>query len=72
MFNKKTDECIYTFMSPFENKLTAKTQILSSIDAAIVNCEQITPEVGETLVLILHLYIPPMNPIQQKKPRRNE
>jgi selenocysteine-specific translation elongation factor len=52
MFNKKTDECIYTFMAPFENKLTAKTQILSSIDAAIVNCEQMTPEVGETLLLL--------------------
>jgi len=52
MCNKKTDDCIYTFMSPFENKLTAKTQILSSIDAAIINCEQITPEVGETLLLL--------------------
>jgi selenocysteine-specific translation elongation factor len=52
MCNKKTDDCIYTFMSPFENKLTAKTQILSSIDAAIVNCEQMTPEVGETLLLL--------------------
>lgn len=52
MFNKKTDECVYTFMAPFENKLTSKTQILSSIDAAIINCEQITPEVGETLLLV--------------------
>ncbi len=52
MFNKKTDECVYTFMSPFENKLTAKTQILSSIDVAIVNCEQMTAEVGETILLL--------------------
>lgn len=52
MCNKKTDDCIYTFMSPFENKLTSKTQILSSIDAAIINCEQITPEVGETILLL--------------------
>ncbi len=52
MFNKKTDDCIYTFLAPFENKLTAKTQIISSIDAAIVNCEQMTPEVGETLLLL--------------------
>lgn len=52
MFNKKTDECIYTFMEPFENKLIAKTQIISSIDAAIVNCEQITSEVGETILLL--------------------
>ncbi|MFA5102747.1 MAG: EF-Tu/IF-2/RF-3 family GTPase [Candidatus Thermoplasmatota archaeon] len=52
MFNKKTDECVYTFMAPFENKLIAKTQILSSIDAAIINCEQITAELGETLLLV--------------------
>lgn len=52
MFNKKTDECVYTFMSPFENKLTAKTQILSSIDAAIINCEQMTAQVGETILLL--------------------
>jgi selenocysteine-specific translation elongation factor len=52
MFNKKTDECIYTFMEPFENKLIAKTQIVSAIDAAIVNCEQMTPELGETLLLL--------------------
>jgi selenocysteine-specific translation elongation factor len=52
MFNKKTDECIYTFMTPFENKLTAKTQILSAIDAVIINCEQITAELGETLLLV--------------------
>ena len=52
MYNKKTDDCIYTFMAPFEDKLTAKTQILSSIDAAIVNCEQMTPQVGETILLL--------------------
>ena len=52
MFNKKTDDCVYTFMAPFEEKLTAKTQILSSIDAAIVNCEQMTAQVGETILLL--------------------
>lgn len=52
MYNKKTDDCVYTFMAPFEDKLTAKTQILSSIDTAIVNCEQITPQVGETILLL--------------------
>jgi len=52
MFNKKTDECVFTLLSPFENKLTAKTQILSSIDAAIINCEQITSEIGETFMLV--------------------
>lgn len=52
MWNKKTDEGIYTFLAPFEDKLTSKTQILSSIDAAIINCEQMTPEVGETILLL--------------------
>jgi selenocysteine-specific elongation factor len=52
MFNKKTDACVYTFMAPFENKLTAKTQILSAIDVAIINCEQISAELGETLLLV--------------------
>lgn len=52
MYNKKTDDCVYTFMAPFEDKLTAKTQMLSSIDAAIVNCEQMTPSVGETILLL--------------------
>jgi selenocysteine-specific elongation factor len=58
MFNKKTDECIYTFMTPFENKLTAKTQILSAIDAVIINCEHITAELGETLLLVDSMGIP--------------
>lgn len=52
MYNKKTDDCVYTFMAPFEDKLTAKTQIISSIDAAIVNCEQMTPSVGEKILLL--------------------
>jgi len=52
MYNKKTDDCVYTFMAPFEDKLTAKTQILSSIDAAIVNCEPMTAQVGETILLL--------------------
>jgi len=52
MFNRKTDDCIFTFMSPIEDKLAPKTQIISSIDAAIINCGQITPEVGETILLL--------------------
>jgi selenocysteine-specific translation elongation factor len=52
MFNRKTDDCIFTFMSPLEDKLTTKTQIISAIDAAIIYCEQITPELGETILLL--------------------
>ncbi len=57
MYNKKTDDCVYTFIAPFEDKLTAKTQILSSIDAAIVNCEQMTSRVGETILFLDSLRI---------------
>lgn len=52
MFNRKTDDCVYTFMSPVGDKLTTKTMILSTIDAAIISCEKITPEIGETILLI--------------------
>jgi len=52
MFNRKTDDSIFSFMSPVEDKLTAKTQIISTIDAAIISFEQITPEMGETILLL--------------------
>ena len=52
MFNRKTDDCVFTFMSPVEDKLTTKAMIISTIDAAIIYCEQITPEVGETILLL--------------------
>ncbi len=52
MFNRKTDDCVFTFMSPVEDKLTTKTMIISTLDAAIISCEQITPEIGETILLL--------------------
>jgi selenocysteine-specific translation elongation factor len=52
MFNRKTDDRIFSFMSPLEDKLTTKAQIISTIDAAIIYCEQITPEIGETILLL--------------------
>ena len=52
MFNKKTDECVYTFMSPVEDKLITKIQIISTIDVAIISCEKITPEIGETILIL--------------------
>ncbi len=36
MFNRKMDDHIFTFMSPVEDKLPPKSQIISSIDVAIV------------------------------------
>jgi selenocysteine-specific translation elongation factor len=52
MFNRKMDEHIFTFMSPAEDKLSAKSQIISSIDAAIVAFTGMTRELGETVVML--------------------
>jgi len=52
MFNRKMDDHIFTFMSPVEDKLSAKSQIISSIDAAIVVFTGMTREVGETVVML--------------------
>jgi len=52
MFNRKKDDLVFSFMSPVEDKLTTKTQIISTIDAAIISCDEITPELGETTTQI--------------------
>ena len=52
MFNRKTSEEIFTFISPIGDKLTAKSQVISSIDAAIVVFTGMTRELGETLVML--------------------
>jgi selenocysteine-specific translation elongation factor len=52
MCNKKTDEHIFTFLSPIADKLTAKNQIISSIDAAVISITSLTPEIGETILLL--------------------
>ena len=52
MFNRKMGDEIFTFMSPVEDKLTAKSQIISSIDTAIVVFPGMTRELGETLVIL--------------------
>ena len=52
MFSRKLDECIFTFMYPVEDKLSAKSQIVSSTDAAVVNFAGVTRELGETLVML--------------------
>ena len=50
MFNRKKDDLIMTFMFPL--KLISKIQIMSIIDAAIVSFDEITPELGETILLL--------------------
>ncbi len=52
MFNRKMDDCIFSFMYPIEDKLSVKSQIVSSIDAAIVTFDQMTQELGETIVML--------------------
>ncbi len=52
MFNRKTDERIFTFLAPAAEKITVKSQIASAIDAAVVSCEVISAEFGETVLLL--------------------
>ena len=52
MFNRKMDDCVFSFMSPVEDKLTAKSQIISTTDAAIVAFNEISRELGETIVML--------------------
>ena len=52
MFNRKMDDHVFTFMSPVADKLSAKSQIISTIDVAIVSFSQITRELGETILML--------------------
>lgn len=52
MYNRKTDDCIFTFMQPVGDKVTVKSQILSCIDAAIISFTEMTPAVGETVLML--------------------
>lgn len=52
MFNRKKGDTIMTFLAPAEGKLAAKTQIMSVIDLAIVSFAEVTPELGETILML--------------------
>jgi len=52
MFNRKTDDCTFTFMQPVGGKLVPKSQIMSAIDAAVISLADMTPEVGETILML--------------------
>lgn len=52
MFNRKTNDRIFTFMSPVEDKLSPKSQIVSSVDTAVLAFTGITKELGETIVML--------------------
>ena len=57
LFSRKMDEHIFTFLAPMEDKLSPKSQIISSIDAAIVVFTGMTKELGETVVMLNSLGI---------------
>jgi selenocysteine-specific translation elongation factor len=50
--SRKTDDHIFTFMYPVDDKLVPKSQIISCIDAAIVAFSGMTRELGETLLML--------------------
>ncbi len=52
MFNRKMGDQVLTIMSPVEDKLAPKSQIISSIDAAVVAFNGMTRELGETIVML--------------------
>lgn len=52
LYHRKTDDCIYTFVCPRDDKLQTKTQIMSMIDAAVISPDTITSAVGETILLL--------------------
>lgn len=52
MFNRKMDDLIFTFMSPVEDKISPKSQIIYDIDTAVVAFTQMTRELGETIVML--------------------
>jgi selenocysteine-specific translation elongation factor len=52
MFHRKMEEEIFTFIYPVEDKLSAKSQIVSCIDAAIVAFAERSRELGETIVML--------------------
>ncbi|MGO9644446.1 MAG: EF-Tu/IF-2/RF-3 family GTPase [Candidatus Bathyarchaeia archaeon] len=52
MCSRKTENNIFSFMYPVEDKLTPKSQIISSVDVAIVTFSGMTRELGETLVML--------------------
>ena len=51
-FHRKTDNQIFTFIYPVGDKIIPKSQIINMIDFAIISAEQITPALGETILML--------------------
>lgn len=56
-YHRKTDDTVFSFVHPFEDKIIPKSQILNMIDVAIISAEKITPALGETILMIDSLNI---------------
>jgi selenocysteine-specific translation elongation factor len=52
LFHRKTDSEIFTFVYPVDDRIIPKSQIMNMIDFAIISAEQITPHVGETILML--------------------
>jgi selenocysteine-specific translation elongation factor len=52
MFNRKMDDCVLTFLAPVEDKVAPKSQIASTIDAAVIVFNEMSRELGETIVML--------------------
>ena len=52
MYSRKTDDCIFTFLVPREDKPGTKARIMSVIDAAIISFARMSPSVGETVLML--------------------
>jgi selenocysteine-specific translation elongation factor len=79
MFNRKTEEYIFTFLSPMADKLAAKSQIMSNIDVALLSVQKMTPEVGETILMLDSfdisqgiVIVPPYTNLNQMTSSQNE
>ncbi|MBS3778437.1 MAG: hypothetical protein KGY50_04000 [Candidatus Thermoplasmatota archaeon] len=52
LFHRKTDDQIFTFAYSVEDKIIPKSQIINMIDVAIISAEEITPALGETILML--------------------
>ena len=52
LFHRKTDNEIFTFVYPIDDRIIPKSQIANMIDFAIISAEQITPSLGETILML--------------------
>ncbi|MCD6367875.1 MAG: hypothetical protein J7L45_02195 [Candidatus Aenigmarchaeota archaeon] len=51
-FNRKMDDHIFTFLQPRNDEIIPKSQILSVIDTAILSVGELSPSVGETILML--------------------